>query len=274
MNTATGLLKTGIRLIGGSRATLISAQLAEELAPLVNKKTDFGTISFFCPGKMPEWRAQTLLTKEPETIGWINTFSDKDVLWDIGANVGVYSLYAALRNISVLSFEPSPANYYVLNRNIEVNKMDNRISALCMAFNDVTRLDSLHMLTTELGGAQSSFAEPVNWRGKRFTASFKQAMIGFSVDDFQQQFNPVFPNHIKIDVDGIENKIINGAKKTLSDKRVKSILVELDSSREIYCEEVVETIEKAGMKFIKKEHAPMFDKGEYSAGYNYIFQRV
>jgi len=274
MNSATQLLKTGIRVLGGHRSTLISAQLAEELAPIISQTTEYGTIHFFCPGKIPEWRARTLLTKEPETIEWINTFSDKDVFWDIGANVGVYSLYAALRNIVVLSFEPSPSNYYLLSRNVEINKMDNRISALCIAFNDTTRLDSLYMANTELGGALSSFAEAIDWKGKPFTASFRQAMIGFSIDDFVRQFNPLFPNHIKIDVDGIENKIIKGAKHTLLDRRVKSILVELDSGRENYCKEVMEAIEKAGMKFITKKHAPMFDNGQYSNGYNYIFMRV
>ena len=178
MNAVTRLLKTGIKAIGRSQATLISARLAEDLVPIVRQKSDFGTINFFCPGRLPEWRARTLLTKEPETIEWINTFSDRDVFWDIGANVGVYTLYAALRNIPVVSFEPSPANYYLLNRNIEINKMDDRISAFCIAFNEMTQLNSLYMLTTELGGAQSSFAEPVNWRGEHFTASFKQAMIG------------------------------------------------------------------------------------------------
>lgn len=273
MNSATQLLKTGIRVFGGRRSTLISAQLAEELVPIISQATDFGSIKFFCPGELPEWRAQTLLTKEPETIEWINTFSDKDVFWDIGANVGVYTLYAALRDIAVISFEPSPSNYYLLNRNIEINKMDNRISALCIAFNDTTRLDSLYMANTELGGALSSFAEAVDWKGQRFAASFKQAMIGFSVDDFIRQFNPAFPNHIKIDVDGIENRIIKGAEKTLSDRRVKSILLELDSSRGNYCKEVMGAIEKAGMTFVEKKHAPIFDNSQFSDGYNYIFMR-
>lgn len=273
MNSATQLLKMGICVLGGSRSTLISAQLAEELVPIISQKTDFGIIEFFCPGKIPEWRARTLLTKEPETIEWINTFNDKDVFWDVGANVGVYTLYAALRNIAVMSFEPSPSNYYLLNRNIEINKMDNRISALCIAFNDTTRLDSFYMANTELGGALSSFAEAVDWKGEPFTVSFKQAMIGFSIDDFVRQFDPLFPNHIKIDVDGIESKIIKGAEKTLSDKRVKSVLIELDSSRKNYCKEVMEAIEEAGMKFIKKQHALMFDNGPYSESYNYIFMR-
>jgi len=273
MNSATQLLKTLIRVLGERRSTSISAQLAEELAPIISQKTDYGTVNFFCPGKIPEWRARTLLVKEPETIEWINTFSDKDVFWDIGANVGVYTLYAALRDIDVMSFEPSPGNYYLLNRNIEINKMGNRISALCIAFNDTTRLDSLYMANTKLGGALNSFAEAVDWKGQSLTVSFKQAMIGFSIDDFVRQFNPVFPNHIKIDVDGIENRIIKGAELTLSDKRVKSVLVELDSSRDDYCKDVIAAIEKAGMKFKKKQHAPMFDNGAYSDCYNYIFMR-
>jgi len=133
--------------------------------------------------------------------------------------------------------------------------------------------DLLYMTNTELGGALSSFAEAVDWKGEPFTASFKQAMIGFSVDDFVSQFNPLFPNHIKIDVDGIENKIIKGAKHTLSDKRVKSILVELDSNRESYCKEVMESIEQAGLKFITKKHGPMLDNCQFSDSYNYIFMR-
>lgn len=273
MNSATQMLKTGIRVLGGRNSTLISAKLAEELTPIISQETGFGTVHFFCPGEIPEWRARTLLTKEPETIEWINTFNGGDVFWDIGANVGIYSLYAALRNITVLSFEPSPGNYYLLNRNIEINKMDNRISALCIAFNDTTTLDSFYMANTDLGSALHSFAEAVDYKGESVSASFKQAMIGFSIDDFVRQFNPLFPNHIKIDVDGIENKIIKGAKHTLSDRRMKSILVELDSGRESCCKEVMGVIEEAGMKFIKKQHAPMFDRGQFSDSYNYIFVR-
>ena len=88
---------------------------------------------------MPVWRARTSLTKEPETLEWINTFEDADVLWDIGANVGVYSLYAALRRLTVLAFEPSSANSYVRSRNVEINKMDDRVSTFCLTFNNMTK---------------------------------------------------------------------------------------------------------------------------------------
>jgi len=273
MNFGTELLKKGKNIIGRNKTTWLSAILAEKLSPTLAQETDSGVIFFYCPGRLSEWRARTLLTKEPETIEWINTFNNMDVLWDIGANIGVYSLYAALKGLYVLAIEPSPGNYYLLNRNIEINKMDNRVSALCIALNDQTKLDSFYMSNTVLGGASSSFAEAIDWQGNPFTPSFKQAMIGFSIDDFIEQFNPPFPNHIKIDVDGIENKIINGAKSTLSDKRVKSILIELDTESEDYCNEVIKTIEQSGMRFFKKKHAPEFDNSKYSTIFNHIFIR-
>jgi FkbM family methyltransferase len=255
-------------------AESVSAELAEELIPIVTKSTEAGTLKFFCPGKMPIGRARSLLSKEPETIEWINTFADNGVFWDIGANVGLYSLYAGLNSsLTILSFEPSPANYYLLSRNIEINKMDNRISAYCLAFNDISGLNTFYMQNTELGGALNSFAEAVDCEGNTFTAALRQAMIGFSIDDFIKQFNPLFPNHIKIDVDGIEDKIINGAKGTLSDKRLKSILIELDSNRKEYTDGVSRIIEDAGLKLHAKKHCSRFDTGPHASIYNYIFVR-
>lgn len=272
LNMAVKSLIKGIRVVGGKRAPSVFVRLYEEIDPVISKTTDFGDISFFCPAELPAWRARTLLTKEPETIGWIDAFMKGKALWDIGANVGVYSLYAALKQISVLAFEPSPSNYYILCRNIEINKMGDRVSALCVAFNDKTVLDRLYMENTKPGGALSSFGETLDWRGNTFTPSFEQSMLGFSIDDFIERFNPPLPNYIKIDVDGIEDKIIKGAKKTLSDKRVESILVELDTERKDY-DEVVGMIEEAGLKIFKKERSPEFENTAYSTSYNHIFVR-
>ena len=58
-----------------------------------------------------------LFKKEPETISWINNFykfkiNKKIKFWDIGANIGVYSIYAGkkYKNIEIVSFEPSTSN--------------------------------------------------------------------------------------------------------------------------------------------------------------------
>jgi len=99
------------------------------------------------------------------------------------ANVGIYSLYAALRGVAVIAFEPAPGNYYILSRNIEINGFGDRIASFCVALNDDTRLASFHMQSTELGGSLSSFGEAIDFKGEPYTAKFKQSMVGYSIDD-------------------------------------------------------------------------------------------
>src|SRR5437879_5933266 len=52
------------------------------------------------------WRARTLFSKEPETIEWIRSFGPDDVFYDIGANVGIYSIFAGVRCRKIYAFEP------------------------------------------------------------------------------------------------------------------------------------------------------------------------
>lgn len=271
---AIRILRSGVRLLGERRGAQLSAHVVEQLSPVVSIETKLGPLRFYCPGSIPLWRAETLLTKEPETIEWIDSFNQGDVLWDIGANVGVYSLYAALKpDVHVLAFEPAVVNCYALNRNIELNKLDGKISSFCIAFSNGTSLDSFYMASTEIGGALHGFAEAVDWQGKPFNANFKQGMIGFSIDDFIERFRPPFPNHIKIDVDGIENRIIRGARRTLRDDRLRSLLVELDAARTDYYRSVNEVLDKAGWRLHARKHAPMFDASQFSTVYNHIFVR-
>ena len=70
------------------------SRLAEYLVPTVEIETSHGIISFYCPGGRTVGRANTLLTKEKNTIAWIDSL-EEGVFWDIGANVGVFTLYAA-----------------------------------------------------------------------------------------------------------------------------------------------------------------------------------
>ena len=61
-----------------------------------NDKTEGVTAKFYGSSRHAVWRYKTLFLKEPETIEWLRALGPDDVLWDIGANVGVYSLYAAI----------------------------------------------------------------------------------------------------------------------------------------------------------------------------------
>jgi hypothetical protein len=89
-------------------------------------------------------------TREPETLAWIDDFETPCRFWDIGANVGVFSIYAGPRtDIEVRAFEPAAASYEALCRNIEANRLDDRVLAYCAAISDRTELGRLHLSGTE-----------------------------------------------------------------------------------------------------------------------------
>lgn len=263
------------RMLGKEWSSLVAANIAEKLQPHYTTQTRCGNITFYCPGSLPLWRAKTLLEKEPETIEWIESFKPNALFWDIGANVGVYSLYAAKFHptAKICSFEPAIVNHNVLVRNIEANKLDNQISSYCVAFSDETKLASFNMGTTEIGSALHAFGEAKDWKGNTFVPAFRQAMLGFRIDDFIRHFQVEVPDYIKIDVDGIEAKIIEGARNTLANKRLKSLLIELDTQDNDAYQSVLSTITAAGLKLEAKLHAAVFDGGEFAQIYNHIFRR-
>ena len=85
-------------------------------------------LSFYSPNRLNHFRIETFSTKEPETLEWINKFSEKSVFWDIGANIGLYTCYAAkLKNCKVYAFEPSIFNLEWLGRNIQLNDLVEKI---------------------------------------------------------------------------------------------------------------------------------------------------
>ncbi len=273
-------LRLGLQMSGAHVRGLLSDALRiepEQSLPFTIERvpTRRGTIAFHCLGNTALWRARTLSTKEPETLEWIDRFAEGEVFWDIGANVGLYALYAAIsRKVCVLAFEPSAANYFLLNRNIELNELTDWLQAYCLAFSDGTRIDTLNMQNTDLGGALSSFGSTIDESGRTFVPKFRQGSIGYSIDQFVDRFTPLFPNHIKIDVDGIEDCIVAGAAATLRDDRLRSLSIELDDERPDHTQSVVAAIEQAGLRLATKRQSAMIAASEFKHIFNYQFRRT
>ena len=108
---------------------------------------------FSVPNKLTRYRVDTFSTKEPETLEWIDSFSENSVLWDIGANIGLYSIYAAKkRDCQVCSFEPSVFNLELLARNIYLNKLQEQVTIIPIALNDKVGVCFFKMSNTDWGG--------------------------------------------------------------------------------------------------------------------------
>lgn len=111
------------------------------------------TIKIVTPNALCDWRAKTFSSKEPETLEWIDSFLEGSILWDIGANIGLYSLYAAKKmNCRVWAFEPSVFNLELLARNIYENDLTEKICIVPVALCDRLATSQMLMTTTQWGG--------------------------------------------------------------------------------------------------------------------------
>lgn len=181
---------------------------------------------------LEEHRARTLLTKEPETIAWIDSFEPGAVFYDVGANVGIYSLYAAVRipAVRVVAFEPFHRNFGRLVENI----VDNRASAvtpLAVALSGRTGIEVLHVPDTRLGASGAQLAEARNDEGRAFEPLQSVGTICFRLDDAIEVLGLPRPSHVKIDVDGREADVLEGMQLTLPGSGLESVLVEVNMER-------------------------------------------
>ena len=208
------------------------------------------TVRFYCNGELARWRAENLLTEEPETIAWIDDFQPDDVLLDIGANIGAYTLYAAaVRGIRVIAIEPSTENFATLCRNIRENYVSHLVYPFCVAANDCEEVMTLFMHYGALaaGGSGAVFGTDRLGDNEILEVKGKQHTVGFSMDNLIKVFNVPFPTQMKMDVLGTQDKVIKGARGLLNDPRLRSAMIEImvpdQKEQSVY---IFDEVKKAG----------------------------
>lgn len=172
--------------------------------------------------ELEKWRYTSFWDKECETLAWIKSFDDGDVFFDVGANIGIYSLYCAYLypKCQILAFEPHKPNFFRLLDNIRINGFNN-IAPFLYCIGDKTGHVDFSSNSNETGSSGGQMKDP--------------SEIGeipcWSLDDFIiHGFYSPNPTHIKIDIDGQELKVVNGMTETLKSPQLKSVLVEIDYS--------------------------------------------
>ncbi len=168
--------------------------------------------------------------KEPRTVQWIEeNLLNHNVFYDVGANVGAYSLIAASahKNVSVFSFEPSFSTYGTLVKNVLLNGLENQVHTYPIGLSNITEESRFNMSSTVSGAAEHSVGSAINYLGKPFTPKAIFSVLAFEIDAFRTMFDLPCPEFLKIDVDGNELEILKGAVKTLSNEKLKSILIEV-----------------------------------------------
>ena len=237
-------------------------------------------IKFFTPNQLISWRVDTFFSKEPETLEWIDSFEKKEnlIFWDIGANIGLFSIYNSLKNekSTTIAFEPSSSNLRTLTRNISINNLEKNIKVFSQPLTNKENIfQEMNEGHFQEGGALNTFGEKFDHEGKEFKSKMKYSLFGTSINYLIENKFLEIPDYIKIDVDGIEHLILEGGNRVLNNKKIKSLSIEINEKFKVQHDKVLNLMHEYDFKILHKKHnEDLFTKeSKFFSTYNYIFIR-
>jgi FkbM family methyltransferase len=185
--------------------------------------------------------SQALRWMEPETFEWLDAqVRDGETLWDVGANIGLYTLWCAKRHpgCRIVAFEPNALTYPLLVRHVIANGVADRVTALPIALSGgAPSIEAFRLSAVTPGSALNqidiSGAPPIT--GEQVA---RYAVAAASADHLVALFGLPEPDHLKLDVDGIEPLILAGATEALTG--VRSVLVEVEEEHDAGRGEAIE----------------------------------
>jgi len=231
-------------------------------------------VAYAIPNAGTKWRVDTLFTKEPDTIEWVAGFQTGEVLIDIGANVGMYTIWAAkTRGVKVFAFEPESQNYALLYKNIVLNGLSRQVVAYCAALSDESTYSMLHLSQFQAGDSCHSFGEKIDHRLEYRESKVSQGCFSVTLDQMVASGVVPVPDHIKIDVDGLEHKVLAGCRSVLADRHLKSILVEINTHLEQH-RKIIADLGKLGFSYSEAQVSKALrTEGAFTGVGNHVFRR-
>ena len=166
----------------------------------------------------------------PDVHKWLKSFKPGEIFYDVGANIGMFSLTVAkIHNgdVKVYAFEPSFSTFGSLVHNVIGNNFGGIIIPFSIPLGREHGLGNFNYKKISSGTSFHTLNTLIGQTGEEFTPEFCQQVINYSLDDLVEQFNFPIPSHVKIDVDGGELNIIEGMQRVLKNAEMKSVLVEI-----------------------------------------------
>jgi FkbM family methyltransferase len=174
---------------------------------------------------------------------------------------------AARRGAKVFAFEPEAQNYALLCRNMTLNEVDGR--AYCLALSDKVGLSTMYLTGQQAGGSCHSLGEKVG-HDLQAREGIEQGAFGYTLDLVASELPR--PDHVKIDVDGFEHRVIAGAKGILA--TAKSVLIEVNTNLPEHMQMVNDLLDM-GFAFDQAQvDAAVRKEGPFKGCAEYVFRRV
>ncbi|MGB6727910.1 MAG: FkbM family methyltransferase [Terracidiphilus sp.] len=186
--------------------------------------------------------------------------------WDIGANIGHYTwlMKSAVPELEVVMIEPVPANAELIKKTLERNRLSNTTLIVAAASDtsgeDTLRLDAISGLTSTIEKGVKTFEE------NHYGATARELQVKLvSIDEIRAGHLPI--DFMKIDVEGHERSVLEGALKTI-DQDQPVLLIECAHPAHT----CLEVLRQHGYRVIDAEHLSL-DCAEDSCNFFCIPQR-
>jgi len=195
--------------------------------------------------EIPRFRAETFWSKEPETLEWINRNlgekSNVDLFIDVGANIGIYSLYASIVNqgVSIISIEPFSTNFLELEKNISLNSKQNQIVALEVALSSRSGRGNLRIADDRLGSSGSQIEVTDDSSSAQTIVETGDRLVDSRIDLLSQSGGKVM---LKIDTDGNELDVLLGFSESFGKGIIGTVLVETHPSNRYEIESYLNSV--------------------------------
>lgn len=217
----------------GSGAEAVPTPAPSFERPVATVEDDRFAYRFVCHSQKEANRANRMLNKERGTIAWLDReVRPDDVFYDVGANIGVYTIFAGRRlgpGGAVYAFEPHIPNAASLLENIFLNGLQERVRLVSSALTNGERFDRFNYHSVNSASSTSQFGGN-SYEGEVFEPVFVEIKHGCSLDHLIQIGAVPPPDLIKIDVDGLDFEVLDGMSKLLmSGRGPRSIQIELGS---------------------------------------------
>ena len=149
------------------------------------------------------------------TVQGMNLIDEKTTVCDVGANIGNHSVFfgKVLGAKQVLAFEPQPNVYSTLCRNLELNGLTEALAYNCL-------------VGAKSGRGEVAKFNPRNLGGTAFVAAKDGSIPMVALDDLIDAEEMKNLGFVKIDTEGMQMAVLQGAKKILKAKK-PAIWVEL-----------------------------------------------
>lgn len=184
-------------------------------------------LDWLCLSRRLLWMAAGHEHIEPEFLDWIDNIPQGEILYDIGASNGIFSMYAASCGLRVIAVEPDPLNYFLLSYNNYLNSKSSVALEGCynFAISKAMAIGNIHIKHMELGGHEKILDKAKDVFGNEFQPDYSHSVLKCALDDLIGVMGLPQPSYLKIDVDGSETEVLEGAIVCL--KNVKSVFIEL-----------------------------------------------